>query len=215
VATHDNRRPVFAYDRAQETTLSAQLAAGANVATVASATGWAEGEHLFVSDADDSGAEYLGTVTDVTGTALTCQFDAYATHAIGAKVWTPTDAVAMGDGEGEPRVERQSGVVRRQTLSGLIVNARSADRATILTFNWPAILTASWSSLVDFLTDADVVNDGLRDFALAHWDYEAQAPAVRTVRLIDELPEFREGVINLASIADLRVQIVTDGEYPD
>src|SRR4051812_110822 len=83
--------PVLAKGKDKDHTVSSltQNTSTTTIVLATPATPIVVGDHVFLSDADGTLAEYLGKALTVAGSTITTSLRAQRTRASGAPVWTP------------------------------------------------------------------------------------------------------------------------------
>ncbi len=214
--TPADRDPVLAIGRSDETTLNGAATADDLTFTVNSASGWSDSgaDHAFCSEGDDTGEfEYLGLVTDVSGSVITVDLGFTAQKANGSNVWTATSAVRLPNQATTITQDPDDGREIIRTLDNQIHRVQIRDAIESLSLTFSGIEKADFQSLMDFLTDSSKADRGDSDFVFATWDYENEVPLLATVRLMNlNVPGYNASIPRHPGFR-LDLQII-DNEYP-
>ena len=174
-------RPVMCCGKTAATTLSVAAAAGANVITVASGGGYVVGELVFVSNADDSAVQFLGTVTNKNVSVLTLSLGLQVAREIGAKVWRPSTRVAWSRGADQSVTRlRATGTEVQVSRGGQVTATQTSDPVESLEYSHRLGLSSDWEAWKGFVVTSR--QDGLLPFTLAWWDSPAGVSRCDAVR---------------------------------
>jgi hypothetical protein len=168
--------PIFAFGQTglRLATAGSEPSSGSNIIAIDNGDSFYNvGDHVFVSESDDSVPQYFGVVRTATSTQLTMELNSASNYTTDAKVWQPTRyyRFTIGPGYGELRRYRP-GVKTRQTRGGQVYSTRISDPVDQVSFEWrsrgrgPA---AGWVGVRDFLDDYR--DGGLQSFSLGWWDH--------------------------------------------
>ena len=120
---------IFARGREAEQTLSEIVAARVQtIALVDADLIFSVGDTLFISESDDSEAQWLGRVTAVTGSQVSFSRELASSKNTGAKLWRAADTIATPADTVHPEKRRlETGVATERSLGGTFYAMQVAD----------------------------------------------------------------------------------------
>ena len=123
---------IFAKGRADEQTLGDVTAAGAQTIALAGADGiFSVGQHLFISEADDSETQWLGKVTAVTSSDVSFSRALESSKNSGAKLWrAEATRETPADVELPERRRTEPGVVTERSRGGDFYSVKVGEPKT-------------------------------------------------------------------------------------
>jgi hypothetical protein len=112
--------PLFCQDKDVQRTISQAVGIGTRqIPTEQAASYFRAGERVFVSKADATEVEYLGTIQTVATDSITVELATQVAHAVGAPLWTPGAVFEWPAGsDGAARRVRRGGVEVVRSLGG-------------------------------------------------------------------------------------------------
>ena len=214
MSSTDGRHPILAYGRTNDATVAASSAIAENVFETNKNTGWTTDDYAFMSESDDSEAEYLGKITDVTSYTITTTYGLIYAKGGSAKIWISTyEWVAPFVISGPPSNDFDDGIVESETLDGLIHRVKVRDSREYFTLSFPQIYRVDWSLWRAFYEETSGVNFGLENCVLGAYDYSRDLPITATVTIAGVRSPFTESSLDVASLS-IRLLIVSLWTYP-
>jgi len=213
----DGRNPCLARSWTAQNYCRHDAAENDKVFYVESQWGLDEGRPVFCCDKDLTEVEYLGAAQSLAVTPageflLTTQFGLAEAKSKDWRLWSPVAWCLFSQGENKPEKVVSDGVERVITFDGLIHPFQTADASTLYRLTFERGLHSNWSNFRDFVQSSDGANNGLNEFVLACWDFEADSSVIWQVQLEEGLPTYRNE--DTLSAWSFGVQVLGTG-YPD
>lgn len=207
-------KPILAYGKSDAKVTTAPVTDAATIIPIDNSGTphpYLVGDHVFISESDDTENQYLGTVTAETTTTITVSNPVQGAKLINAKVWQPTTYFAPTYGPGwhvsrgfDTRTEID------ESEGGLWYPVNRGDPMETVTLVWPAAEPTDWDLLQTFLCTNRT--GATKTFSLGWWDHVKQSSRVVTIYALMRRNEVT--MINrVVSRFSLHFGIVTDDTY--
>jgi hypothetical protein len=174
--------PVFAKGKGQATTITSLTTGDPASCVVADKTGFAAGNHMFISHADDTVDEYLGTLVSAATTTFTFTLGTAITRASGAKLWAASASFCASSVPvpKSVRAEVDTGVIVLDAV-GVALHTAVATQREYRTITLDLVTAAEWEAWRTFFVST--LSNGLKTFTAAWYDSYKAARCTYKVRL--------------------------------
>ncbi len=205
--------PVFAKGKGQATTITSFTTGDPCSCVVADKTGFVAGNHMFISHANNTVYEYLGTLVSAATTTFTFTLGSSVTRASGAKLWAAA-AVFQADSVPAPQKvtpEIATGVLTVQGI-GIALNTAVAPQREYRAFTLRQVTAVECQEWFTFFTST--LSNGLKTFTCAWYDSHKAAKSTYKVQVQNPADVITVEAIpgELAAI-DIRVELLTANTY--
>jgi len=205
--------PVFAKAKGQATTITSLTTGDPASCVVADKTGFVAGNHMFISHANDTVYEYLGTLVSAATTTFTFTLGTSTSRASGAKLWAASASFCASSVPVAKsiRAEVDTGVVVVEG-TGIALHTSVTDQREYRTLTLDLVTAAEWEAWRTFFVST--LGNGLKTFTAAWWDSYKAARCTYKVRLRNPndalAPEFIRGGYARFPIA---IELLTAATY--
>ncbi len=197
-------KPVFLKGRELERVLTAGVDAGDTMLPVSAGLDFSVGDHVLVSDADGSAAEYVGQASATAANSVTTALGVASVRSAGALVWRAAAVMAWRSVTASPQsVDYDQGVRTEWTVGGDVVSSRLGSETVEERLRFSEISLGEFEDFRTWLQSA--AQGGLLSFTRV-----GEERGVAVARLVDTRLERREKRRETLGL-ELRLAIIESG----
>ena len=179
--------PFFCQAKAIQREASEPVGIGARqIPTLGAGIYFDAGDRIFISEADATEVEYLGSVVSVAADAITVELATAKAHGAAAKLWTPLDVFEWPAGLPEAaRTMYHSGVEVVRSLGGVAYSTRLASPYEVESVRFENLTDERAAQLltwIDQQADGGLLEFSYVDGARVVWRARLDAPTVEFSR---------------------------------
>ncbi|MBU2051201.1 MAG: hypothetical protein KKH61_19810 [Gammaproteobacteria bacterium] len=163
-------RPIVAFGKSAAKTSTSSVGNAVTVIPINNGdTSYEAGDHVFISQSDDTEYQYLGVVTEAAADHVHVSLATNSDKGSSAKVWQPTTYVAFSVGpQSVMRRVRDTGTETLVSRGGQVYGIQARDAVERLEWGWSVGDAGDFGDFKDFISTSR--DEGLSLFTLAYYD---------------------------------------------